>query len=109
MSRPAPRDHGPRRVGAALDHLLGTMRAPSVDVLHTVFQRWPEVVGADLAQHCRPTAIDGGRLVVTADDPAWASELRWLEDELVGRLGEVSGSDRITAVTVRVQRSSRPS
>ena len=79
------------------------MRAPSVDVLRTVFQRWAEVVGPDLARHTTPSAIDGDRLIVTASDPAWASEFSWLEQEVVGRLAAVSGSDRITRVTVRVR------
>jgi len=79
------------------------MRVPSVDVLDTVFRRWEEVVGPDLARHTRPSSIDGTRLVVTADDAAWASEMGWLENEVVRRLAEVSGSDRITSVTTRVR------
>ncbi|MEZ5168095.1 MAG: hypothetical protein R2695_17015 [Acidimicrobiales bacterium] len=30
-------DRGPQRLGRALDRLLGTLRAPSADVLDTVF------------------------------------------------------------------------
>ena len=99
-----PRDEGPRPVGAALERLLGAMRAPSVDMLELVFNRWDDVVGPDLAAHCRPSAIDGDRLVVSADDPTWASEFRWLENEVVARLAEIAGSDRIAAVSVRVRR-----
>lgn len=99
-----PPDKGPQPVGATLDRLLGAMRAPSVDVLEIVFNRWEEVVGPDLARHSRPSSIDGDRLVVTADDPTWASEFRWLENEVIARLAEVAGTDRIAAVTVRVRR-----
>ena len=95
---------GPQRLGSALDRLLGTMRAPSVDVLDTVFSRWDEVVGSELAAHSRPSAIDGDRLVVTADDPTWASEFRWLEREVLDRLEEVTGERRFTEVAVRVRR-----
>ena len=80
------------------------MRAPSVDMLEIVFNRWDEVVGPDLARHSRPSAIDGDRLVVTADDPTWASEFRWLENEVIARLAEVAGTDRIATVSVRVRR-----
>jgi len=97
-------DRGPQRLGRALDRLLGTLRAPSVDVLDSVFNRWAEIVGDDVAAHSQPVSIDGDTLVVEAGDPTWASELRWLENEVLARLSEVSGSDRITTLKVRVGR-----
>ncbi len=78
------------------------MKAPPVDVLTTVFGNWPEVVGADLAAHSRPTALDRDRLVVTCDSAAWASEFQWLERQVIERLVEVTGTTRISALTVRV-------
>ena len=95
---------GPQRLGKALDRLMGTLRAPAVDVLDTVFGRWSEIVGDDVAAHTRPVSIEGDRLTIEADDPTWASEVRWLGNEVVARLAEVSGSDRIQAVNVRVAR-----
>ncbi len=83
---------------------MGTLRAPSVDVLDTVFNRWAEIVGEDVAAHSRPLSIDGETLVIVASDPTWASELRWLENEVLSRLTEVSGSDRVSRVNVRVER-----
>jgi predicted nucleic acid-binding Zn ribbon protein len=100
ISRPDP---GPRRIGNALDRLLGSMRAPSVDVLNSVFSRWEEIVGPDLAAHTQPAAIHGDQLVVSVDDPTWASEFQWLEAEVLKRVCEVSGSDRITTLLVRVK------
>ena len=95
---------GPQRLATALDRLLGTMRAPTVDVLDAVFTRWDEIVGADVAAHSRPVAIDGGELIVAASDPTWASELRWLETAVLERCAEVTGSDRVSRVVVRVER-----
>ncbi|MBT5850987.1 MAG: DUF721 domain-containing protein [Acidimicrobiaceae bacterium] len=79
------------------------MRAPSVDVLNSVFSRWEEIVGPDLAAHTQPAAIHGDQLVVSVDDPTWASEFQWLEAEVLKRVCEVSGSDRITTLLVRVK------
>jgi predicted nucleic acid-binding Zn ribbon protein len=100
----AGRDRGPKRLGRSLEQLLGTLRAPSVDVLDSVFTRWASIVGEDVAAHCRPVSIDGTTLVVEAGDATWASELRWLENEVLGRLSEVSGSDRVSSLEVRVAR-----
>lgn len=101
---PGGRSEGPQRLGRALDRLMGTLRAPSVDVLDSVFTKWAEIVGEAVAEHSRPVTIDGETLVISAEDSTWASELRWLENEIIARVAEVSGSDRISTVNVRVQR-----
>ena len=79
------------------------MKAPSTDVLRAVFLQWPEIVGEDVAAHAQPSVIDGKTLVVVADDTTWASQLRWLEAELIARIEEVSGSDRVQTIKVRVR------
>jgi predicted nucleic acid-binding Zn ribbon protein len=97
-------EQGPRRLRESLDRLLGTMKAPPVDVLTVVFGSWSDVVGEDLAAHSRPTALDGDRLVVTCDSSAWASEFRWLEQQVLTNLTRVAGSSRISSVHVRVDK-----
>lgn len=97
-------DDGPKKLGSAIEEMLRHMNAPSADVLRAVFVRWPEVVGEEVAAHARPDTIDGTTLVVVADDPTWASQLHWLENQLIERIRRVSGSDRVEAVKVRVAR-----
>ena len=48
------------------------------------------IVGPDLAEHTRPSSIDGDLLNVQASDPTWATEFRWLEAEVVRRLAEAT-------------------
>ena len=97
----------PRPLSDSLERLLGNLNAPSVDVLDVVFREWGSIVGPDLADQTRPGSIDGDLLTVHAADPAWANEVRWLEAELVQRLAETTGTDRIQRVQVRVSRRSR--
>ncbi len=60
-----------------------------------VFGRWAEAVGEALAAHITPVKLDGTKLVVEVDDPAWATQLRFLEATLKQRLLEVDrGHDR---------------
>lgn len=103
-------DDGPRKLVSSLDRMMQHMNAPSIDVLRAVFVQWPEIVGEDVAAHTRPSAIDGQTLVVVAADTTWASQLRWLENQLIDSIEKVSGSDRIKAIKVRVapQGSSPP-
>ena len=99
----ASHDSAMRPLGASLERLLGDLDKPSPDVLSAVFGRWGEIVGADVARHCKPIAIEGDRLVVAVTDPVWASEIRWLSDHMLSRLNELSGGRPLRSVTVRTQ------
>lgn len=96
---------GPKRVGEALERLLGTLEVPPTDVLTTVFARWEEVVGAEVARHCRPAAVEGDRLVVVATSPVWASEFQWLSEQVLDRINQLSGARLLQSLTVRVEPS----
>jgi predicted nucleic acid-binding Zn ribbon protein len=74
----------------------------------TLLTRWPELVGEGIAEHTRPRALRDGTLWVAVDDPAWATQLRWLEADLLARLGEVVGPDRVARIEVRVRGTVTP-
>ena len=92
----------PIELADALERVLGSLGAPPADLLSTVFRRWEEVVGADVARHCRPVAVEGDRLVIAASDPMWASEVRWLAEQVLERVNELSSTDRLRSIAVRV-------
>jgi hypothetical protein len=98
-------------LGAVLDRTLRSMGTPSAAGVEVVFERWAEVVGDVMAARTRPSRIDGHRLVVQCDEPAVATHVRFLQAEIVERVGQLSGERRITHVEVSVarrQRSPRP-
>jgi predicted nucleic acid-binding Zn ribbon protein len=68
-----------------------------------VFGRWEEAVGAAVATHVQPVKLDGSVLVVEVDDPAWATQIRFLEATLRERLREVAGAS-VERLEVRVSR-----
>jgi predicted nucleic acid-binding Zn ribbon protein len=68
-----------------------------------VFGRWEEAVGAAVAQHVKPVKLDGSKLVVEVDDPAWATQLRFLETTMRQRLLDVAGVV-IDTIEARVRR-----
>lgn len=94
---------GPVPVGEVLPKLVQLLGLPSGDLISAVFQRWPDVVGADMARHCRPVSIDADRLVVVASDPMWADEIGWLSEQVLDQLAEASGGRRLSAIVVRVE------
>ena len=68
-----------------------------------VFGRWVEAVGDAIAAHVKPIKLDGTKLVVEVDDPAWATQLRFLEATLKERLLEIAGAN-IETIEARVRR-----
>ena len=44
-----------------------------------------------------------GCLVVDVDHPTWATELRFLEAEVLQRLRDVAGADELTRIELRVR------
>lgn len=103
--RPLPDAGGsdPRPLQDSLDVFAARVGVPR-SVLRTVFGRWEDVVGAELAAHTRPVRLADDVLVVAVDDPAWAAQVRWLGDDLLARLAEAVGEPVAQRLEVRVAR-----
>jgi ATP-dependent Clp protease ATP-binding subunit ClpA len=67
----------------------------------SLFGRWAEIVGKDLAAHTRPDSFADGELAVTADSKAWATQVRLLAPQLVRRLAAELGDGTVRRVKVR--------
>jgi predicted nucleic acid-binding Zn ribbon protein len=76
----------------ALGVVAGRLGMGRSDVLAAIFGRWEELVGASVAEHVRPVRLDAGTLVVSADHPAWATQLRHLAPEILERVAAVCRS-----------------
>jgi predicted nucleic acid-binding Zn ribbon protein len=66
--------------------------------VHGVFARWAEIVGEEVASHCRPESYAEGRLRVRADSTAWAIELRLQAATVLKRVNEELGHDTVTVI-----------
>jgi len=49
----------------------------------TLFATWPQVVGADIAQHTTPLSLLDGRLLVQCSSSAWATQLNLVGPSLL--------------------------
>ena len=72
--------------------------------MHTVFVRWPELVGPAIAEHARPLSLKNGILTIGVDQPGWATQLRYLGATLLDQLAAAIGDGVITRLEVRVTR-----
>jgi predicted nucleic acid-binding Zn ribbon protein len=94
----------PRPLSESLDVVLRSLRGAPRKAVAGVFGDWEDIVGAQVASHARPVRLEGERLLVEVDEPGWATQLRFLEAELLARIEEVTGT-RLSAIDVRVSPS----
>lgn len=100
LSGAHPGGRDPALIGDVVDKLV-TESGWSADLaVHGVFGRWEQIVGAEVAEHCRPESFSEGRLRVRTDSTAWATQLRLLAPTVVKRLNEELGHDTVTLIDV---------
>ncbi len=99
--RGRPRREDPQPLLSAIGGLLDTRGWQQQAAMGSVFGRWAEIVGPDLAAHTRPDSDADGELAVTADSTAWATQVRLLASMLVRRLNDEVGDDSVRRVKVR--------
>jgi predicted nucleic acid-binding Zn ribbon protein len=100
-ARGRPRRDDPQLLGQAIGGLLDHQGWQQRAAIGSVFGRWAEIVGRDLAAHTQPDAFADGELAVTADSTAWATQVRLLAPQLVRRLNAELGDGTIRRVKVR--------
>jgi len=108
---PGSAERDPSRVGDSLDRLVRHLGGPSSAAVGSLFGHWPELVGEQVAAHADPVSLRDGTLVIAVHDPAWATQLRFLEGEILGRVRAALGGADVDRLEVRVRRpegGSRP-
>lgn len=97
-------DNEPAPLRRGLELFLKHLGAPPVDVLSELANQWEEIVGPALIGATRPIELIDGVLVVGCDDPAWASQIGWMEAQIKDRFREVFPDIALTRVSARTTR-----
>ncbi|WP_153028379.1 DciA family protein [Amycolatopsis sp. YIM 10] len=72
-----------------------------------VFGRWARLVGEEVAEHAQPVALKDGELTVRASSTAWATQLRLLQGQLIGKIAAGVGNGVVKRM--RIQGPTAPS
>jgi predicted nucleic acid-binding Zn ribbon protein len=96
-----PDDRDPQPLTSALGRLMWEQGWEVEAAVHGVMARWPSIVGAEIAQHCKPESYTDTELTVRTDSTAWATQVRLLAPELVRRLNAELGDGTVTRVNVQ--------
>lgn len=91
----------PIPISTSLDGVVRSLRGPSRRAVSGLFGRWDEAVGDQVSDHVRPVKLDEGVLVVQVDDPAWATQVKFLTEMIIERLQTVADV-RVERIEVRV-------
>ncbi len=100
---PGHDDAMPRSIADGLERVVQRLGSASVDVTTELFASWSDLVGDTVASSSRPVSLREGVLVVGVDDPAWATQLRFLAPQLVATFDERFGVGAVTSIEVRVR------
>ena len=91
----------PVPISRSLDSIMNSLRGTDRIQIGGVFGRWDDAVGPAVAAHVRPVRLDQGVLTVEADEPAWATQVKFLAGTITARLADVANV-HIERIEVRV-------
>lgn len=95
-------DLGLTRLRDSLERFVDHLGAPPISILTQLHDRWPEIVGPGLGAATRPVELLNGVLVVACNDAAWASQVGWMEAQIIRRFSATFGSETVHQVKTRV-------
>ena len=90
----------PEGLGGVFNRLLSERGWNSPVAVGSVLARWTELVGSEIAGHCRPESFDGTTVLVRCDSTAWATQLRLISSDLLRRFDAELGSGVVTRIWV---------
>ncbi|WP_166983098.1 DUF721 domain-containing protein [Paramicrobacterium fandaimingii] len=85
-SRPFGSGRDPKGIGDVMNTLTNRLGWDSTLSQAELINRWAEVAGDSTAAHSEPVGIEGGLLTVKCDSTAWATQLRLMRVEILGRI-----------------------
>jgi predicted nucleic acid-binding Zn ribbon protein len=99
-SGPGPDPRDPQLFGSVLAKLMKARgwQRPAAEA--RIFGTWEQLVGPDLASHCRPIKLADGELTIEAESTAWATQLRGLAGRLLTRISTEVGRDVVRRIHV---------
>ena len=102
VSATSKQDSGrdPRGVGSVFGRLIQDRGWSSPVAVGSVISRWDELVGAEIAAHCRPESFQDTTVQVRCDSTAWATQLRLMSHALLKRFDEALGPGVVTKIQV---------
>ncbi len=92
----------PRSIGSLLGPVLADLGLEAASAAFRIAERWDEVVGPEIAKHCRPVEVRKGVLEAVVDSSVWCQQLQMQRPQLLASLREALGEDAPSDLRFRV-------
>jgi predicted nucleic acid-binding Zn ribbon protein len=96
-----PDGRDPAALGDAVDALVHDRDWTRTLTAAGLLPRWEQIVGADIAAHCRPERLEAGELKCVAESTAWATQIRLMSSQVLARIAAEVGPDIVRRISVR--------
>jgi len=90
----------PAALGESLSALVADRKWEETLRTAGIPARWEQIVGADVAAHCRPERLEDGTLTCVAESTAWATQIRMLSRTILDRLANEVGAGVVRRLNV---------
>ncbi len=90
----------PEKLSNILNDLVTTRDWKKGIAEGTLFTKWREIVGNEIADHCEPITLFEGRLTIKTESTSWATQLRLITPELLQNIRSRSEGALVDEVTV---------
>ncbi len=105
-ARPEP--PAPKRLGDVLPEVTRGLGLPDPSTIRELRAAWPDLVGGQIASHSHPRTLRDRILTIAVDSAPWATQLRYLEADLLARLQARVGLGAVERVRLAVDPSRGP-
>lgn len=108
MTRARRRRGKPTLVKDVVGRVVGDLGLDGLQAAFDVGEQWEEVVGAEIARHCRPVAVRHGVLEAEVDSSVWAQQLQLQRPAILAALASALGDRAPTDLRFHVGYTRRP-
>ncbi|GAB11732.1 hypothetical protein GOARA_087_00250 [Gordonia araii NBRC 100433] len=99
-SGPAADHRDPQSLGSLVGRLAQTPGWQANVGAATVLNSWDSIVGADISAHAKPTQLTDGVLYVAAESTAWATQLRYVQRQILAKIAALVGDGVVTQLKI---------
>lgn len=90
----------PRAIGEVVARMSKARGWNTQVAVGSVLGRWAEIVGPNVAQHCKPESFEDTVVVVRCDSTSWATQLRLLSHQILKKFDAELGPGIVTIIKV---------
>lgn len=88
----------PRGLGDVMDSLTSQLGWTSTLAQSDIISAWASIVGQETAEHAEPVGIEDKTLTVRCDSTAWATQLRLMRPQILGKIATEFAEANIESV-----------